>query len=68
MLMNKSYKNPVVATITLNGVMDDLKYFNVITKQWEEVVVDNSSGNSRFDAALRPGGGKLFSMENKQCR
>jgi len=62
MLMNKNYSDSSVATITLNGVTDDLQYFNVITKEWEVVANDSSSGKSTFDVTLRRGGGKLFSI------
>ncbi len=62
MLMNKNYSDSTVATITLNGVTDDLQYFNVITKEWEVVANDSSSGKSTFDVTLRRGGGKLFSI------
>ncbi len=64
MLMNKNYNDPVTAIITLNGITDNLQYFNITKKQWEVVRHDNNSGNSRFDVTLRPGGGKLFSVEN----
>jgi len=62
MLMNKNYNDSTIATITLNGVTDELQYFNVITKEWETVVHDSSSGKSIFDVTLQRGGGKLFSI------
>lgn len=63
MLMNKSYNDSTIATITLNGIADDLRYFNVIAKQWEVDKHDNSSGNTKFDVKLQPGEGKLFSVK-----
>jgi len=62
MLMNKNYNDSTIATITLNGVTDELQYFNVLTNQWEEVSNESSSGNSTFDVTLQRGGGKLFSI------
>lgn len=63
MLMNKSYKDATIATITLNGVTDNLQYFNVNTKKWKVVKNIHSSGKSTFDVTLQPGDGKLFSVE-----
>jgi len=62
MLMNKNYNDSSIATITLNGVTDDLQYFNVITKEWIGVANDSSSGKSTFVVTLKEGGGKLFSI------
>ena len=62
MLMNKNYNDSTIATITLNGVPDDLQCFDVFTKEWKAVTNDSSSGKSTFDVTLRSGGGKLFSI------
>ena len=62
--MNKSYKDATIVTITLNGVTDNLQYFNVNTKKWEVISNDNSTGDTTFDVKLQAGGGKLFSLKN----
>lgn len=62
MIMNKSYNDSAITTITLNGVTDDLQYFNVITKEWEAVANDSSSSNSTFNVTLQKGAGKLYSI------
>ena len=62
MLMNKSYNDSIVATITLNGVTDELQYFDVFTSEWISVINDSTSGKSIFNVSLRKGGGKLFSI------
>ena len=62
MLMNKNYNDSTIATITLNGTVDNLQYFDVVAEQWKAVVNDSSSGRSIFDVTLLSGGGILFSF------
>ncbi len=64
MLMNKKYSGQITAIITLNGLVDDLKYFDVDSSKWVYVNYSNNGDYSEFEVTLRPGGGKLFAIGN----
>ncbi|MBK7979158.1 MAG: T9SS type A sorting domain-containing protein [Ignavibacteriae bacterium] len=64
MLMNKSYKDAVNATVSLNGISENLIYFNVQNNTWETVNTIDVNGKSNFEINLAAGGGKLFTFSS----
>ncbi|MFZ1291215.1 MAG: T9SS type A sorting domain-containing protein, partial [Melioribacteraceae bacterium] len=62
MLMNKDYDKSTLASISMNGIGENLIYFDVITNQWISVNEVNNSGVINFDIELDAGSGKLFSF------
>lgn len=64
MLMNKDYEKSTIATISINGVSDNLIYFDVNSNQWNLVSAENNSKVITFDFEILPGSGILFTFSN----
>ncbi len=61
-LMNKDYNQQISPQITLSRYVNNLDYFDLETKSWQNVTIEQSESGTLFEYQFLPGGGILFKL------
>ena len=61
-LMNKDYNQQISPQITLSRYVNNLDYFDLEAKSWQNVSIEQSESGTSFEYQFLPGGGTLFKL------